>query len=255
MVNLKDKKLLGSIPDQALWNHILRCFVGNRTVISKLRLINQVAHRQSQNISDLHRKKKSVVSADKRKVYELRNDSNRTASQKHASGFTMVEVLIAGVLLAMVMAGVSRLSLSSLVSSKNQLERTRIEAAINDNIQLLQRADSLITFESIPRIDEQKLACSNPAEYLKDQILEPTGRQYIKPPNPRNASNKRLIVRSANITSAKEILIIIYSFEGPGATKIASKDSSKLLHENEMKNATEQRILELNPNFQARCYK
>ena len=254
MVNLKDKKL-GSIPDQALWNQILRSFVGNRIVISKLRLINQVAHSQSKNISDLHRKKKSVVSADKRKVYELRNDSNRTASQRDASGFTMVEVLIAGVLLAMVMAGVSRLSLSSLVSSKNQLERTRIEAAINDNIQLLQRADSLITFESIPRIDEQKLACSNPAEYLKEQILEPTGRQYIKPPNPRNASNKRLIVRSANITSAKEILIIIYSFEGPGATKIASKDSSKLLHENEMKNATEQRILELNPNFQARCYK
>lgn len=252
MVNLKDKKL-GSIPDQALLSQILRSFVGNRIVISKLRLINQVAHSQSKNISDLHRKKKSVVSADKRKVYELRNDSNRTASQKDASGFTMVEVLIAGVLLAMVMAGVSRLSLSSLVSSKNQLERTRIEAAINDNIQLLQRADSLITFESIPRIDEQKLACSNPAEYLKEQILEPTGRQYIKPPNPRNASNKRLIVRSANITSAKEILIIIYSFEGPGATKIASKDSSKLLHKNKMKNATEQRILELNPNFQARC--
>lgn len=252
MVNLKDRKL-GSIPDQALWNQILRSFVGNRIVISKLRLINQVTHSQSKNVSDLHRKKKSVVSADKRKVYELRNDSNRTASQKDASGFTMVEVLIAGVLLAMVMAGVSRLSLSSLLSSKNQLERTRIEAAINDNIQLLQRADSLITFESIPRIDEQKLACSNPAKYLKDQILEPAGRQYIKPPNLKNASNKRLIVRSATIRSAKEILIIIYSFEGPGTTKIASKDSSKLLHKNKMKNATEQRILELNPNFQARC--
>ncbi|MFL0753705.1 MAG: prepilin-type N-terminal cleavage/methylation domain-containing protein [Prochlorococcus sp.] len=254
MVNLKDKKL-GSIPDQALWNQILRSFVGNRIVISKLRLINQVAHSQSKNVSDLHRKKKSVVSADKRKVYELRNDSNRTASQRHASGFTMVEVLIAGVLLAMVMAGVSRLSLSSLVSSKNQLERTRIEAAINDNIQLLQRADSLITFESIPRIDEQKLACSNPAKYLKTQILESSGRQYVQAPNLRNASNKSVIDRSVNITSAKEIAIVIYSFEGPGATKIASKDSSKLLHENEMKNATEQRILELNPNFQARCYK
>lgn len=254
MVNLKDKKL-GSIPDQALWSQILRSFVGNRIVISKLRLINQVAHRQSQNISDLHRKKKSVVSADKRKVYELRNDSNRTASQKDASGFTMVEVLIAGVLLAMVMAGVSRLSLSSLVSSKNQLERTRIEAAINDNIQLLQQADSLITFESIPSIDEQKLACSNPAKYLKTQILESSGRQYVQAPNLRNASNKSVIDRSVNITSAKEIAIVIYSFEGPGATKIASKDSSKLLHENEMKNATEQRILELNPNFQARCYK
>ena len=253
MVNLKDKKLLGSIPDQALWNHILRCFVGNRTVISKLRLINQVAHRQSQNISDLHRKKKSVVSADKRKVYELRNYGNRTASQKDASGFTMVEVLIAGVLLAMVMAGVSRLSLSSLVSSKNQLERTRIEAAINDNIQLLQQADSLITFESIPSIDEQKLACSNPAKYLKTQILESSGRQYVQAPNLRNASNKSVIDRSVNITSAKEIAIVIYSFEGPGATKIASKDSSKLLHKNKMKNATEQRILELNPNFQARC--
>ena len=254
MVNLKGTKS-DLIPNESFWNHALLRLASNSIIILKHTLINQLAHSQIKKISNLQRKEKSVVSADKRKVYALTNDSSRAASQKDYTGFTIVEVLIAGVLLAMVMAGVSRLSLSALVSSKNQLERTRIEAAINDNIQLLQRADSLITFESIPSEDEQKLACSDPAKYLKTQILESDGREYVEARNHRGQSNKRMINRSVDITSTKEVVIIIYSFEGPGNTTIANKDSSNLLYKNEMKNATEQRILELNPNFQARCYK
>ena len=73
-------------------------------------------------------------------------------------GFTLVEVLIAGVLLAMVMAAVSRLSLSAIANSKYQLDRVRIEAAINDNIQLMQQADSLLEYDSIKGEAEKRLA-------------------------------------------------------------------------------------------------
>ena len=47
----------------------------------------------------------------------------------------MVEVLIAGILLASALAAVSRISVAALSGSASLSDRTRIEAAINDNIQ------------------------------------------------------------------------------------------------------------------------
>ena len=46
----------------------------------------------------------------------------------------MVEVLIAGILLASALAAVSRISVAALSGSANLSDRARIEAAINDNI-------------------------------------------------------------------------------------------------------------------------
>ena len=57
----------------------------------------------------------------------------------------MVEVLIAGILLASVLVAVGRMSVSALSGSKNLSARVRIEAAINDNIQALQKEDSYLT--------------------------------------------------------------------------------------------------------------
>ncbi|HJN35298.1 MAG TPA: prepilin-type N-terminal cleavage/methylation domain-containing protein, partial [Prochlorococcaceae cyanobacterium Fu_MAG_50] len=70
-----------------------------------------------------------------------------------AAGFTLVEVLIAGVLLASMMAAVGRFSVSALTASSNQAERTHIEATINENMQLLHQADAQLTLESIPEAD------------------------------------------------------------------------------------------------------
>ena len=69
------------------------------------------------------------------------------APNQHQSneGFTLVEVLIAGAIMAMVLAGVSRLNISALASSAKQAQRERIEAAINNNIQMLQKEDKLST--------------------------------------------------------------------------------------------------------------
>ena len=54
----------------------------------------------------------------------------------------MVEVLIAGILLASALAAVSRISVAALSGNRNLSDRAKIEAAINDNIQAMQKEDS-----------------------------------------------------------------------------------------------------------------
>ena len=86
--------------------------------------------------------------------------------KREASGFSMVEVLIAGVLLASALAAVSRISVAALSGSARLSDRARIESAINDNIQAMQKEDSYFT-ESwiIENGGESALqnACSNPS--------------------------------------------------------------------------------------------
>ena len=82
-------------------------------------------------------------------------------------GFTLVETLIAGLLLTLVMTAVGRLSLSAMAGSSNLAERRRVEAAIDNHIQLIQQADSLLTYDSLPsnhRTGEEgsTRACRNP---------------------------------------------------------------------------------------------
>jgi len=169
------------------------------------------------------------------------------------SGFTLVEVLIAGVLLALVMAGVSRISLAALTNSMHQHERTIIEADINDNIQRLQHADSQLTNKKILADDERDSACEEPAKYLNSQIIESNGAFYVEPPSnvERRRSNHRSLNRSTITNDPSGNLIIIYTFEGPGTAKTLINDSTKLVHHTELSNATEQRVFELSPQFQS----
>ena len=90
----------------------------------------------------------------------------RSRKRVAEQGFSIVESVVAGVLLAAVMGGVSRLSVSALASSSNQSERVRIEAAINDNIQLLQMEDSYLRLEEMGSQSQQDAACSNPTSHL-----------------------------------------------------------------------------------------
>ena len=76
----------------------------------------------------------------------------RSANQ----GFTLVEALIAGVLMTFVMTSVGRLGVTALASSSNQKERSRIEGAIENSIQKIQHLDSQLTDTSIPDIHRLK---------------------------------------------------------------------------------------------------
>lgn len=141
----------------------------------------------------------------------------------------MVEVLIAGILLASALAAVSRISVAALSGSANLSDRASIEAAINDNIQAMQKEDSYYTDAWIIENGGQealKSACANPPEKLSNHL------QTVAP-EPRLAA----ITRTFDIDSIPGILRIVYSFEGP-----------------EQQVKAEQRVIEMSPNFAAKCY-
>ena len=79
--------------------------------------------------------------------------------------------MIAGVVLILVMSGIGRMTTSALAGGGNLEERRRIEEAIENHIQLVQQADSLLTYDRIPLLHRSgeggiTRACRKPAEYL-----------------------------------------------------------------------------------------
>jgi len=156
-------------------------------------------------------------------------------SGRGRDGFTMVEVLIAGVIMLIVMVGTARISIQSITSGRHRIERDRIEAAIHNNIQLIQQADSKLTLESMPSQD-QRTACINPAAYLKQQLSKQGGAIAVPPPVISGVSNPNLIQRSITVGEHPGITMITYQFSAP-----------------EYSIANERRTIELNPNFQTRC--
>ena len=153
-------------------------------------------------------------------------------------GFSIVESVVAGVLLAAVMGGVSRLSVSALASSSNQSERVRIEAAINDNIQMLQMEDSYLRLEEMGDQAQQDGACSDPTSHLRSH-LEAT----VPPPDTNRTSQP--IQRTLEVLNdaGMDILVERYKFFSP-----EYRGKSDALER------WEYRTVELNPNFSAKCY-
>lgn len=148
----------------------------------------------------------------------------------------MVEVLIAGIILSSALIAVSRFSVSALSNSAKLAERSRIEAAINNNIQTLQKEDSYFSADWIKKNgsassiekNEESLnsACSNPTQSLKDHLESVVDEPDIEG-----------ITRTFDTTSSPGILTVIYSFDAP-----------------EQSIEQEIRVIEINPNFSAECY-
>ena len=152
-----------------------------------------------------------------------------------SAGFTLVEVLIAGSVLLMVMVGISRISVQSITSGRNRMERDRIEAAIHNNIQLIQQADAKLTLESMPG-HERRDACLDPAQYLKDKLDAQSGSISVPKPVVKGIDGENPIERTIEIGKYPGITVVTYSFLAP-----------------EHSIGHERRVLELNPNFQNRC--
>jgi type II secretory pathway pseudopilin PulG len=152
-----------------------------------------------------------------------------------SAGFTLVEVLIAGCILLMVMVGISRISVQSITSGRNRMERDRIEAAIHNNIQLIQQADAKLTLESMPG-HERRDACLDPAQYLKDKLDAQSGSISVPKPVVKGIDGTNPITRTIEIGKYPGITVVTYSFLAP-----------------EYSIGHERRVVELNPNFQNRC--
>ena len=153
------------------------------------------------------------------------------ATKKHqsgAGGFTMVEVVIAGAILVGTMTAIAQMGASALAGSKNISHRTKIESAVNNDIQLLQKADSYLTYEVLKESNEQENACANPTSYLISHLTQTVDSDNLA---------ARDITRVMTVGTTTEVVEISYQFNGP-ETGIKS----------------EYRVIELNPNFSAQCY-
>ena len=169
-------------------------------------------------------------------VSTLKHYPQRLRRDDRQRGFTLLETLIAGVLVTMTMTAVARMGTSALAGSSNYAERRKIEAEIETHIQLIQQADSLLTYERIPTAD-QASACLKPAEYLAT-VLQENGqigltRYFPEISVPSNSNIKSITFIPVN---DKDIVEVVYLFDPP-------EDNINV----------EYRRLELNPNFQSRC--
>jgi Tfp pilus assembly protein PilV len=178
-----------------------------------------------------------------------------------AKGFTLIETLIAGLLLTLVMTAVGRMSVSALAGSSNISDRRRIEQAIENHIQLIQQADSLLTYDNVPATHRNgetgvTRACRKPAEYLaralnqkglisnddwRSNSAEANLQLFPSFPDPGRDLNDVILNEAIKETDYsydedKAIVTITYTFEAPEANV-----------------GLEKRILELSPNFQSAC--
>ena len=156
----------------------------------------------------------------------MKKKLRQSQSRQSCDGFTLLEVLIGALILAGVMVGISRVSISALTGTSIEKKRSLIEAEINHNMQLIQQANRRLTLESIPLTDRD-LACSAPEAYLISRI------------NQANVPQPTMAERDLTITSLGngwDVIEAAYRFQAP-----------------EQAISTEQRMIELHPTFAPRC--
>ena len=152
----------------------------------------------------------------------------RMRNQRESNGFTMIEVVIAGVILVSTMTAVAQMSVAALAGSKNRNVRTNIEDAINYDIQLLQKADSYLTYENLEEEGKEEEACANTTSYLINHLTETVDNSKLL---------TREIERTMTVGATSDVIEVSYQFTAP-----------------ETGIGTEYRFVELNPNFSAQCY-
>ncbi len=174
--------------------------------------------------------------------YSSLRSQSRVVFRRTEHGFSLLESLVAGVLLASVLTAVGRMTVTALTTSRHQAERARIEAAINDNIQLLQMQDSYLQFEKMTK-QEQETHCNEPLISLQKHL-------QAKAPSPVVRGSSQKITRNFEIlgSNSQDILVVTYKFFAPGGSP---KGSHKKPHQED---PIELRRIELNPNFSAACF-
>ena len=154
------------------------------------------------------------------------------ANRKKAAGFTVLEALIAGLIVAAVMAAIGRLGVAAMVTSRIQSSRTQIEQAINDHIQEVQMQDSYLTSEAIEDTNglatDLSEACKTPSTFLMT---------HLQKPNVAGTTTNAPEVTIAWDDTEPYLLTLTYQFESP-----------------ESAIGVEKRLIDINPNFSSQCY-
>lgn len=148
-------------------------------------------------------------------------------------GFTLVETMVAGAVMSLILIAVSRFSISSIATSQQQSERRRLEAAINNDIQLLQQADSRLKLVDIS--DKQK-ACADPGLFLKNSLTDESSEFYVEAPDIKDRNGRSVLQRRINHSKSPTLAVVTYTFLAP-----------------EQSITSEERVVRMYPNFHYLC--
>jgi len=152
---------------------------------------------------------------------------------KTKCGFTLVETMVAGAVMSLILIAVSRFSISSIAISQQQSERRRLEAAINNDIQLLQQADSRL---KLVDISDKQTACADPGLFLKQALTDETSDFYVKEPILKDREGKLVLQRQINHSKSPTLAVVTYTFLAP-----------------EQSITSEERVVRMYPNFHYLC--
>lgn len=168
-------------------------------------------------------------------IYQSTKNQSSKFIHRKLNGFTLVETMIAGLIMSIVLVAVSRFSISAISTSSHQSIRRMVEAAMNNDIQLIQQADSELRLIDIPE-EEKKTACDNPGLFLKTKLLSPDSGFYVQEPDVPNQPDAVSLIRTIESSSDPILTIITYDFQAP-----------------EKNIESETRRLTLYPNFHYLC--
>ena len=137
-------------------------------------------------------------------------------------GFSLVEVLMAAIVMMGLLIGTNRLVMQGMASSGRAGLRAGLEQEILNDIESIQAIDTLLNSE--PALSAACQQAESPSDYLSAQVSNQL-------PLPRQSDWAREI-DSQN----PNLLVVTYSFEIPGTAS-----------------ATEKRVIELSPSFTTSC--
>jgi hypothetical protein len=153
---------------------------------------------------------------------------------KSASGFSLVEVLIAAIILFIMLLSANKALLLGMAGTRQGASRTTVESEILNDIEIIQGIDSSLSG------DLNGCGSSGGSTYLKTKV------EVLNP-----VSTDRTWQRTLDSTEPT-ILTITYSFGMPEATGMSSSPETNGAGR-EIGTGTEKRVVEINPSFLTEC--
>ena len=153
---------------------------------------------------------------------------------KHASGFSLVEVLIAAIILFIMLQSANKAVLLAMASTRQGANRSSLESEILNDIETIQGIDSNLS------ADLNGCVAGSGSTYLKTKI------ENLNPV----ASNRewQRTIEAAEPT----ILTITYSFTIPD-TNSSFSSSTTGQATGDRTTGIEKRVVEINPSFLTEC--
>ena len=168
-------------------------------------------------------------------AYKPKKRINPSTSRIYSNqnGFTLIETMVAGLIMSLSLVAVARLSISAISTSSHQTVRRKVEAAINNDIQLLQQADSRL---KLVNVSDKASACKDPGLFLRKKLSTSGSDYFVPEPKIVDPSGKRILSRTIESSQTPIMTQVIYTITAPEKTI-----------------KTERRILNLYPNFHYLC--